>query len=61
MSIQERHALMIAEVTLDGRPAIISGWALDYAQVRSLDGALSGEWAWTTAARIVGRGGAFRT
>ena len=46
-------------VTLDGRPATVSGFMLKFAKVRSLDGKFSGEWSWPAAVRVVDNGGAF--
>jgi hypothetical protein len=56
-----RRALCEARVTLNGRPARISGAQLEFAVVRDTVTGLACEWAWETAARIVARGGAFRS
>lgn len=45
--------------TLDGRPASVAGFALPFGVVRSLDGKMSGEWAWETIVRIMERDGKF--
>lgn len=56
-----RDELVNTAVSLDGRPASIAGRQLDYAVVATLDGSMRHEWAWSTAARIVARGGEFRS
>lgn len=58
----QRQALCDADVTLDDEPARITGWALPFAKV-SRRGGRGGEveFAWPTAALIVGEGGAFRS
>lgn len=58
--LAERYRLAAAEVTLDGEPAQIVGVHHRFAMVRTLDGAKEAGWAWSTAARIVARDGAFR-
>lgn len=45
--------------TLDGRPATISGFALQFGMVRSLDGKMSGEWNWQAIVTIMENGGEF--
>ena len=55
-----REAYSGRTVTLNGKPAIISGFALDFASVGTLDpsgGAF--QWSWHAVARIVSRGGRF--
>ena len=61
-TVQERRRLCEAQVTLDERPARISGWGLPFAQLSFRDG-IGGvvEYAWETVARIVANGGAFRS
>lgn len=55
-----REALCRRPVTLDGRPATLSGAALALAVVRQ-PGGRAREFAWTDAAAIVAAGGAFRS
>jgi hypothetical protein len=45
--------------TIDGRPATVSGFALPFGYVRSLDGKFTSEWAWETIVRIMERDGKF--
>lgn len=56
-TLDERVALTQTPVTLDGRPARITGYRNDFAT----DPARSAEWAWLTVARIVARGGNFKS
>lgn len=57
----ERHALCEAKVTIDGRPAKVTGARLDFARVYDLESGLSCEWAWPTVAYVVKhKGGAFK-
>lgn len=61
---EERRRLIDAEVTLDGYPARILGRLNEYATVttyRQEDPRLHYEWSWETAARVVSKGGAFRS
>tara|TARA_R110000764_G_scaffold119797_3_gene207626 strand:+ start:165 stop:380 length:216 start_codon:yes stop_codon:yes gene_type:complete len=63
-SLEERLTATRIAVTLDGKPARIQGARLDGcdgAVVMTLDGSASAEWSWTTAIRIVGQTGRFRT
>jgi hypothetical protein len=60
MTPERRRELCAERVTLDGRPATISGYSQPFAMVRSLDGKSGAEWSWETVARIVANGGAFR-
>jgi hypothetical protein len=61
-TLSERVALTGANVTLDGRPAKITGYRHQFATVTDrADPARSAEWAWPTVARIVVRGGNFRS
>jgi hypothetical protein len=46
-------------VTLDGRPAKISGARRDFATVTALPDGPGYEWPWPTVARIVARGASF--
>ena len=45
--------------TLDGRPATVAGFALQFGIVRSLDGKLNGEWSWDAIVRIMSKDGKF--
>ena len=58
-TLEQRQELCAARVTLDGKPAAVSGYRLDFARVTDRKTGLSAEWAWPTVARIVARGGAF--
>jgi hypothetical protein len=59
-TLSERVALTGASVTLDERPARITGYRREFATVTDrADPARSAEWAWPTVARIVARGGEF--
>jgi hypothetical protein len=59
-TLSERIALTGASVTLDGRPAKITGYRREFATVTDrADPVRSAEWAWSTVARIVARGGGF--
>jgi hypothetical protein len=55
-----RRELCAGRVTINGRPATISGVQQKFALVRSLDGHYCAEWAWTTTERIVAQGGDFQ-
>lgn len=59
----EREEMMAKPVTLNGRPALISGRLSPFAMVRTNDGerAYVGEWAWATVRHVIeSNGGAFR-
>jgi hypothetical protein len=56
--IAERHRDV--PCTLNGKPAKIMGWKLDFATVGTLDGTLAYEWAWETVDRIMSNGGNFK-
>lgn len=59
----EREELMAKPVTLNGRPALISGRLAPFAMVRTNDGnrAYVGEWAWATVRHVIEEsGGAFK-
>jgi hypothetical protein len=58
VSRDERLAICSVNVTLDGHPATISGVQNNFATVADMHGH-SVEFAWTTAAHIVVRGGRF--
>jgi hypothetical protein len=55
----QRRDLVCARVTINGKPAVIGGIKCQFAMVRSLDGSVSAEYAWSTVARIVARDGKF--
>jgi hypothetical protein len=55
-----RYELMAAVVTLNGRPATISGARQPFALVRDDDGR-SYEWSWSTVQRVVANGGDFKS
>lgn len=56
-----RKELCAARVTLDGRPATVSGAMFKFAEVRSLDGVLRAEFAWSTVENVIANsGGAFK-
>lgn len=60
-TLAERYELCAAEVTLDGQRAKISGARNDFATVSIVASGLSCEWSWQAAARIVTKGGDFRS
>ncbi len=60
LTLEQRRELCGATITLDGQPAQIVGARLDFATVRDRNGRAF-EWAWEIAARLVGRGGAFKS
>lgn len=45
--------------TLDGKPATISGFALQFGMAKSLDGKMSGEWNWQSIVTIMENDGKF--
>ena len=57
-----REAMVTVDgVTLDGRPAVVQGFRMNFAQVRTtMPPYISGEWAWDTVERIISNGGAFK-
>lgn len=57
----DRHALVLATVTLDGKRARVSGIRNDFATVTDAATGLSSEWAWPTVERIVRNGGNFKS
>ena len=61
MPLDERAQLVGRACTLNGEPAIVAGWRAPFATVRQVRTGLSAEWAWTTAARLLERGGAFES
>ena len=59
---EQRRELIQSRVTLDGRPASISGRQQQFATVAAIDGTyLAVEFCWSTVARIVARDGQFHT
>lgn len=40
---------------LDGQPAKIIGWSLDFPQIAQTNGPLSLEWSWATVNRIMSK------
>lgn len=50
-----------ARVTLNGKPATVTGRLCSFAIVRTLDGSMAIEWAWPAVERIVANGGRFNT
>jgi len=60
-SLADRQALCAVPVTLDGAPARVTGYRQPFARVARLGDGLSAEWSWQTVARIVARGGRFKT
>lgn len=63
--LDERIALVQqtdVPITLDGQPAVVSGFGHKFAQVRLKSNGLGCEFAWATAAHIIAnREGKFRT
>jgi hypothetical protein len=57
----DRHSLVLASVTLDGKPARVTGIRNDYALVMALRGETSAEFAWSTVASVVTQGGNFKS
>lgn len=57
----ERQAMCGMAVTLNGKPAKVSGVNLDFARVTDKATGLSCEWAWPTVRRIIERGGKFQS
>lgn len=61
ISMDERHRLCATAVTLDGKPANISGASDRYATVRQIPDGFGWHWTWDATARIVANGGDFRS
>ena len=61
MTKEDRAALCESRVTLNGRPAKISGYGLPFATVTDRQTGLSAEWSWEAVARIVARSGNFQS
>lgn len=47
-------------ITLDGKPAIISGLRTDFALVRQIGG-YGFEWAWESVQNVIEKGGNFKS
>ncbi len=56
-----RHHLVLASVTLNGKPARVTGIRNDYALVMALRGETSAEFAWSTVESVVSSGGNFKS
>jgi hypothetical protein len=61
MSEREKRELCQDRVTLNGKPAVVTGYKNEFAMVKALDSCEQAEFAWETVARIVNlKNGAFR-
>jgi hypothetical protein len=61
-TLDARRALCAARVTLNGTRAIVTGARNPFASVVSLDGPqYDAEFSWAAAARVIAKGGAFKT
>ena len=65
LPVDTRRALVErskGSVTLDGWPAVVTGYMNDYATVRTIDGPLYVEFAWETVERVMSaRNGEFKS
>ena len=61
LTYDQKRDLCERRVFLDGAPAKIVGAKEQFATIATTDGRRAVEFAWTTAARIVSRGGYFTT
>ena len=63
ISIERRQELVQTRTaTINGKPALISGWNNDFATVADIDTWLSCEFAWPTVDHIVtNKNGAFKS
>lgn len=61
ITTEQKYELIASRVTLNGKPAKVSGARLQFATVATLnsDGAAV-EFAWPTVARIIAAGGKFK-
>ena len=59
--IEEKRALCAEKVTLDDKPAVISGAKNLYATVTDFQSGLSAEFSWDTVKRVVAKGGKFKS
>ena len=50
---EARRDICAVHVTLNGKPATISGALVNHGTVSSLDGELSAQWSWPAIERIV--------
>ena len=61
VTYEQRKEIMAQPVTLNGKPATVSGGMTKFAVIRQLGGGLSFEWSWSAVARIVkNKGGEFK-
>ena len=61
MTLADKRELCTAEVTLDDRRARITGARNAFAMVVTLPDGPGYEYAWSTVARVVAAGGAFKS
>ena len=61
VTYRERLELCRASVTLDGKPAAISGARLPFAKVAVLPNGAVREWPWESVREIVANGGRFES
>lgn len=62
ITTEQKYNLIEARVTLDGKPAKVSGARKQFATVATLDtDGPAIEFAWPTVARVVAAGGAFKS
>lgn len=61
MDEDEKYALTQVNVTLNGRPARISGYKHEFARVYDIETLATFEWSWDAVERIVENGGHFKT
>jgi len=60
--VEERLALAAKRpITLNGKPATVSGIYHKFAVIRQLNGTARAEWNWETAKRIINNGGKFQS
>lgn len=59
MTREEKARLCEAEITLNGKPAQITGAANRFATITERESGLSAEWSWPAVKLVVDRGGAF--
>jgi hypothetical protein len=61
LTLTQKYDLIAAVVTLDGKPAKVSGALQPFATVAQLPSGNAVEFAWSTVARIVAKDGSFRS
>ena len=62
ITTEQKYELISARVTLDGKPAKISGARMQFATVATLDASGAAvEFSWQAVARIVAAGGKFKS